>query len=327
MTSDLARTVGQRGAALAAGKSKTMDEFIQQYAADFGNLLPANSIDQGAFVRLALNSLRYNEKLREVEPASLIGALMTTAQLGLQPTGPLEHVYLLPFRANAGTKEQPRWVQRVQLIIGYNGYIELATRTGKVRTIVGRPVFKNDYFSHTIHNGQDTVNHKPTKLGEDPGPLIGTYATATLMDGSIIVRVCAVDEIEAARKRSKSGGADDPKGPWTTDYITMAVKTSVRRLWKWIPKSSEGAAAFNVDAQVVAELPDREALMAPPPILDEVSGPTEHVVLDAEETTEPATPAEGTGNAGNTDGEANADRPASDRAGSKQDVQPADNGG
>jgi hypothetical protein len=50
-------------------------------------------------------------------------------------------------------------------------------------------------------------------------------------------------EIDAIRKRSKS--ADD--GPWVTDYAAMAIKTVVRRLFKFLPVSIEMQSAVSLD--------------------------------------------------------------------------------
>jgi len=51
-------------------------------------------------------------------------------------------------------------------------------------------------------------------------------------------------EVEAVRKRSRSGAA----GPWETDWAEMARKTVVRRLAKYLPMSVEMAKAVELDA-------------------------------------------------------------------------------
>jgi len=50
-------------------------------------------------------------------------------------------------------------------------------------------------------------------------------------------------EIDAVKRRSKGGGG----GPWTTDYVAMALKSVVRRLFKWLPVSIELARAVGLD--------------------------------------------------------------------------------
>ena len=62
--------------------------------------------------------------------ASLVGAIGQCAQMGLEPNTILGHAYLVPFntkRKDASGVE--RWVNSVQVIIGYKGLIDLARRS------------------------------------------------------------------------------------------------------------------------------------------------------------------------------------------------------
>ena len=53
-------------------------------------------VEAAQLVRDALTAVRTNPKLAECEPNSVLGSLMTCAQLGLRP-GVLGHAWLLPF--------------------------------------------------------------------------------------------------------------------------------------------------------------------------------------------------------------------------------------
>ncbi len=65
-------------------------------------------------IRDALTAMRMTKNLSRAEETSVLGALMTCAQLGLRP-GVLGHAWLLPFwdGKNRGYK--------AQLVIGYQG--------------------------------------------------------------------------------------------------------------------------------------------------------------------------------------------------------------
>jgi recombination protein RecT len=265
--SELAQRVEQRSEAAKVGVSKTMDEWIQHYGPEFNAALPAH-VDGARFLRLCLNELRFNPGLRDCDPYSLIGALMICAQLGLEPSGPLNHVALTPFQRNLGTREQPRWVQAVQIIIQYQGYTELATRTGKVKTITADVVYEADDFDAWMEDGLYRIRHRPPKLGKARGEIIGAYAVAALVDGSVLMRVVDMEEIEKAKSFSKQGSQN--KGPWVEHFEAMARKTAVRRLWPWLPKSAEGATAFALDARVVTDVPVG-SLVDDVPILDVVA--------------------------------------------------------
>lgn len=272
MAGTLAEKVEHRQEVQKSGK--TMDEWLSYYSSDFASALPA-SVDAERFLRLALNELRWQPALRECDVASVIGAMMTCAQLGLEPSGPLNHVYLTPRNVNLGTKQNPQWVKRVQLTIGYQGYIELAQRTGAVKTITADVVKANDDFDFWVEDGEQRMRHRPVVFG-DRGDLVGAYAVARMVDGSAIVRAVDLDEIHSAKQKSDAGRAD--KGPWVTDFEAMAMKTAVRRLWKWLPKTGEAAAGYNVDGTVVVERPEFPLVeQRAVPVLDVVSdsGPSD----------------------------------------------------
>ena len=57
----------------------------------FAMALPKH-IDTERFVRIALTCIRQNPKLAECSRESLLGALMTSSQLGLEPGGVLDRL-------------------------------------------------------------------------------------------------------------------------------------------------------------------------------------------------------------------------------------------
>lgn len=277
---DLAGRVTQTIEARAGGQAKTMDQWIQTYGAEFETALPSY-VDPDRFLRLALNELRWSPELRDCDPFSVIGALMTCAQLGLEPSGPLNHVFLIPrWHTQRDAHGNEQRTRRVQLIVGYQGYIELALRTGAVRKLVADVVREQDDFDLWLEDGTQRIRHRPPPLGRDRGPLIGAYAVAAMVDGDVIAR--AVDMTEIHRARSSSEAAMRNKGPWVTDFDAMAMKTAVRRLWKWLPKTPAAAAGYVLDESTVTE-PDLELDARAQPLLDVVEAET----VDATEPEEP----------------------------------------
>ena len=88
-------------------------------------------------VRDAMTCLRTIKKLDQCEPTSVLGALMTCAQLGLRPAV-LGHAWPLPFWDNRSK------CYKAQLVIGYQGYIELGHRSGKLEGPVGQDRLQED---------------------------------------------------------------------------------------------------------------------------------------------------------------------------------------
>lgn len=186
-----------------------------------------------------------NPDLGECAPRTLLGALMTTAQLGLEP-GPLAHVYFLP-RWNGQTRQK-----EVNFTLGYKGMVELARRAGvQIRT---REVYEHDRFE-IVYGLEDTVVHKPAL--KERGPVVGYYLVASWSEGGETrhyVLWMSRDDVEKARLRSDSGKTG--KGPWSTDYDAMAKKTLVRRAFasNSIPTTKQMAQAVNVDDSVRREI-------------------------------------------------------------------------
>jgi recombination protein RecT len=191
------------------------------------------------FTRVALTTLRQNPQLLDCTPESFLGALMLSAQLGLEP-GPLGHAYFVPFRNKQGRSE-------VQFIIGYKGLIDLARRSGNIVSIEARAVHANDEFSYSY--GLDPIlDHRPADA--EPGRLTHVYALARYVGGGYNFVVLSVAEIEARRTRSKAKDS----GPWITDYEAMALKTAVRALAPMLPMSVEASHAIAADEAVVREV-------------------------------------------------------------------------
>lgn len=201
--------------------------------------------------RIATTEMRKIPKLAQCDPVSFIGAVIQCAQLGLEPGNALGHAYILPFEKRR--KIDGQWVTvsvEAQVIIGYRGMIDLARRSGQVISLDARAVYEGDKFNVVL--GLDaTVEHVPdwhNANRTDPKKLTFVYAIAKLKDGGHQFEVMSRAEVDAIRARSKS--KDD--GPWVTDYAAMAIKTVVRRLFKFLPVSIEMQTAVGLDEQAEA---------------------------------------------------------------------------
>jgi len=190
--------------------------------------------------RIVTTEIRKVPKLAECSPVSFFGAVIQCAQLGLEPGNALGHAYLLPYGKD------------VQLIIGYRGMIDLARRSGQIVSIDARAVYEGDKFECTlgldphIDHVPDWNNPNRTKAEK----LQFVYAVAKLKDGGIQFDVMSRAEVEAIRSRSKAGNG----GPWKTDYTAMALKSVVRRLFKFLPVSIEMQTAVGLDERADAGL-------------------------------------------------------------------------
>ncbi len=223
---------------VARNEQPTIGQLIERMKPEIGRALPRH-MHPDRMTRIALTVIRQNDKLAACNPVSLLGALMTASQLGLEP-GPTGEAYLVPFG------------REVTFIPGYRGLIKLARNSGQLVDIWAEIVYENDLFKQTLGLHRDLL-HEPAD--GDRGKPTHVYAAARLKDGGTPFVVMTVTEVEAIRKRSRASG----NGPWVTDWNAMAKKTLIKQLAKWLPLSAEFNAAVTLDGAVrtdVGELVD-----------------------------------------------------------------------
>ena len=200
------------------------------------------------FIRVAVSALTRTPKLKECEPVSLFGAMLTLSQLGIEPDGRRAH--LIPF------ENRRRGCVECQLIIDYKGLAEMAMRSGVVSYLHADVVCDADIFEE---NMGEIIAHKIDRR-KPRGEVYAAYAICKYKDGTAKAEVMSSDEIEAIRKRSKAGQS----GPWITDWNEMAKKTVFRRLSKWLPLSPEFRDAVEADDEPASHIEVRPAKVVAP---------------------------------------------------------------
>lgn len=212
-------------------KSKpSLAQLIEQLKPEIGRALPRH-MSPDRMARIATTVLRQNPKLAGCSPESFLGSLMTASQLGLEP-GPLGEAWLVPYG------------RECTFIPGYRGLVKLAYQSGSVSVVKAAVVYEADDFDY--QDGTDSYLRHKAALTSDRGKPIAVFCTVKLKDGGTTFDVMSVSDIEAVRKRSKSG----QNGPWVSDWAEMAKKTVFRRLSKWLPMSAEFQLAVAHDETV-----------------------------------------------------------------------------
>ena len=194
------------------------------------------------FSRMALTAVSSNPKLAECSPQSFMGALMSAAQLGLEPNTPLGQAYLIPFK-NKGRME-------AQFQLGYKGMIELAHRSGEFKNIEAHVVHENDEFSYAYGLEPELI-HRPAL--KDRGEIICYYAVYTLVNGGFGFEVMSKEDVqEHAKKYSQAYNSSF--SPWKTSFDEMAKKSVIKRVLKYAPIKTEFARAVAADETIKTEL-------------------------------------------------------------------------
>jgi recombination protein RecT len=192
---------------------------LQQMEPEFKAALPPH-IPVEKFKRVALTAIQNTPALINADRRSLFGAFVWLAQDGLLPDGREAAIVMFGNKAQA-----------MPMIAGI---LKKIRQSGEVAKVSAQVVYANDKFVVKYGFDED-VEHIPPALNEPRGDPIGAYATAVLKDGSQLLEVMSLEDIQAVRKVSRAAN----NGPWVSWFGEMARKTVMRRLSKRLPMSTD----------------------------------------------------------------------------------------
>ena len=184
-------------------------------------------------LRTALTAVRKTPKLATCTKESFLGALLNAAQIGLEPSL-LGQCFLIPYG------------NECQLIIGYQGLLNLVYRSNKVKEVYAEVIYEKDDFEITYGLDRKLI-HKPNFV-PDRGKPIYTYAVAKLEGGHMAWMLMPEHEI---MKRKAKGRAGNVWAEWGDE---MRKKTVLRALTKYLPMSVNEREAIEQDETIKKEI-------------------------------------------------------------------------
>lgn len=245
-------------------EGKTMKAYVKAMESGIKAALPS-ALTPERFTRIVFTALSTTPQLNQCTPQSFLGAMMTAAQLGLEPNTPLGQAYLIPFK-NKGVLE-------AQFQLGYKGLIDLAYRSGEVELVQAQCVYENDEFKCKF-GLEPELEHIPAD--HDRGELVKVYALFKTKSGGFGFEVMSVDDVKAhAKKYSQSYNSSF--SPWTRNFEEMAKKTVLKKCLKYAPLKSEFARGISADETIKTDL-DKEMYEVP----DQTYFEAEAVEVDTE---------------------------------------------
>lgn len=186
-------------------------------------------------IQMAATTISRNPKIAGCTTSSLCGAVMQASILGFSPVEALGYCYFVPYG------------KEVQFQIGYKGLIELARRSGKIKSVYAEVVYEGDEFEYAL-GLEPTLRHKPTLQGR--GELLLSYAVCHFTEGGYNFVVLTREEIEKLRQRSPMQRAT-PSGAWATDYEAMAKAKALKQLSKYLPLNIDQVESIATDGAII----------------------------------------------------------------------------
>lgn len=230
----------KQAAAATTGKPATIQDYIKRMQPEIEKALPS-VITPERFSRIVLSALSTNPKLAECTPKSFLGAMMTAAQLGLEPNSPLGFCYLIP-RMNGKTRQL-----ECQFQIGYKGLIDLAHRSGDVRDIYAHTVCANDEFIYELGLEPKLVHKPATSNRGEPTHFYAVYHTKS---GGYGFEVMSVDDVRKHAQQFSDAVKSGRFSPWQTNFEEMAKKTALKKALKYAPLSTDFVRSVAQDESV-----------------------------------------------------------------------------
>lgn len=214
-------------------------------------------------IRIATTTVQRVPRLLQCDPVTVVGAVMQSAQLGLEPDNITGAAYLVPF-----WNEKARRLE-CTLIPGYRGLMMLARRSREISAFDARCVHEGDLFEFE-YGSRQYLRHKPAlvvspRKGDKAAEVetepetIAAYMIAFYGKGNTVgefplsqFSVMLRPELDKAKQFTKSRTpSGEIVGPWIEHPDAMFTKTAIRRGAKLLP--------FSVDLLTAVSLDERAA--------------------------------------------------------------------
>lgn len=231
-TAPARRQVAQRPAA-PAHPNQALATYFERHRDQVLAALPAHLTPE-RMLRLATTSINGSPKLRQCAPESVIAAVVTASQLGLE-IGVGGQAFLVPYKVDGQ--------YRAQLIPGWQGLIDLVARAGKATAWTGA-VYQGDAFDFELGSAP-YLRHKP--LGaRNPDALQFVYAIGQVKGAEHPIIECwPIEQVWQHRDQFNRQGGDHYSFRHPEMY---ARKVVLLQVIKYLPRSVQLIEALDLSA-------------------------------------------------------------------------------
>jgi recombination protein RecT len=198
-----------------------------------------------SFLVSVLNVVRSSDQLSQAEPDSVRDAAAIAATLDLPIDPNLGMAYIIPYKDGKSGKTYANFQ------MGYKGFIQLAQRSGQLKTISATPVRDGQIVKNDPLRGYEF----DFTQGQD-GKIVGYAAYMALLNGFEKTLYMTRKEMEQ-HAASYAAGYKKGYSNWNKKFDEMALKTVIKQLLsKYAPLSVDLQKALQSDNGIEQEEAD-----------------------------------------------------------------------
>lgn len=250
MSSDALKAAATAGA--VGTPRKTLFDMLQnpKFAKGLG-AVASKYLTPERMLSLCINAVKKTPLLMECDPQSVMGAMMASASLGLEPNTPQQQAFLIPYKRRV--KQGNEWVSvyDCQFQIGARGFVTLAYRSPEIKFMTAEAIHEGDLWENEV-GSKSFLRYSKTL--NDRGGLRGAFSYVRFTGGDEGACVLPLDEILKIRSKSetyrslvdrvtKAENAKDrataernlAETPWSMWEDDMASKSAIKKHAKQLP--------------------------------------------------------------------------------------------
>ena len=207
-------------------KGKTFPQLLssQTVKQRFEEILDKNA---GGFTSTLMTLFNEDKALQDCEPNSILSVAGLAATLKLPIVKSLGYAYIVPYKASEKNPATGNWDKKMvaQFQLGYKGLIQLAMRSGEIKTLHAGKIYEGQIRDFDFLTGEII---KGRKISDK---VIGYVAHMKLVNGFEKTVYMTKEEIEEhATKFSQSYNYNKKTSVWGKFFDEMACKTVLKKL-------------------------------------------------------------------------------------------------
>ena len=227
------------------------------------------------FISSIVSAVATSRELQACTPKTVVSAALLGEALKLSPSPQLGQFYMIPFKQKEKRDKNGNIIQEActnaTFVLGYKGYVQLATRSGEYKHINVMPIKEGELIYYNPFDDDIELKYTDNEELRATLPTVGYYAMFEYHNGfkkvlywskeKMIAHAAAYSPAFTAEGLKALEAGKVPQNElwkyssfWYKDFDGMACKTMLRQLIsKWGLLSIDMQKAYDADGGVIGE--------------------------------------------------------------------------